>query len=190
MRYPDEGTLVSAGFIRVNPEMGRASGVLIQPSDSLLLQTQAKWQIPNELRKERPRASLQAAVELAKSLCPDAIFRSITNTYNCVGLVVATRRVWVDPERVVRILTDDGYKQLRRAEEADRGDVVIYHDDKGEACHVGIVVNKNLVVPGRNNDLLTVLSKWGGDGEYIHEMSKVPGYLGRPAEYWTDRRSV
>ena len=30
----------------------------------------------------------------------------------------------------------------------------------------------------------------GGDGEYLHEMSKVPGYLGRPAEYWTDRRSV
>ncbi|MCI0459536.1 MAG: hypothetical protein L0Z62_21515 [Gemmataceae bacterium] len=161
----------------------------IQLSDSLRLQTRAKWDIPNELRLERPRVSLQAAVELAKQICPEAIFRSITNTYNCVGLVVAARRVWVDPEHLVRILTDDGYRRLRGAEEADRGDVVIYHDDHGEACHVGIVMWRNLIVPGETKDPLTILSKWGGDGEYIHEMSRVPGYLGQPAEYWTDRRT-
>jgi len=164
--------------------------VAIQRSNALLLQTRARWDIPNEIRLERPRVALQAAIDIAREICPDAVFRSITGTYNCVGMVVATRRVWVDPEHIVRILTDDGYKKLERAEDAERGDVVIYHDDQGHACHVGLVMSKNIVVPGENGDVLTVLSKWGADGEYVHEMSKVPGYLGHPAEYWTDRRSV
>jgi hypothetical protein len=105
-------------------------------------------------------------------------------------MVVATRRTWVDPEHLARILKDDGYRRLPREEDTDLGDVVVYHDDEGSACHVGIVVRKNLLVPGGDQELLTVLSKWGADGEYIHAASRVPGYLGRPAEFWTDRRSV
>jgi hypothetical protein len=162
--------------------------VIIQQADALLLQTRCKWSIPNELRPERPRAALQAAIDLAKDICPDAIFRSITNTYNCMGMIVASRRVWVDPEHAVKILTDDGYRRLSGPHEAERGDVVLYHNDKGEPVHIGIVMGKNLVLPGEQKDPLTVLSKWGGDGEYIHELSDVPGYLGHPAQYWTDRR--
>lgn len=161
-----------------------------EESNKLLLQTRKKWDIPNELRPERPREALQAAIELAKEICPEAILRSITNAYNCMGLVVAARRVWVDPEHVVKILTDDGCTRLAGPETADRGDVVVYHNDRAEPVHVAIVLWKNLFVPGDPKDLLTVLSKWGGDGEYIHEASKVPGYLGRPGEYWTDRRTV
>ncbi len=127
---------------------------------------------------------------LAKEICPDAIFRSITNTYNCVGMVVAARRVWVDPHDAVKILTDDGYKKLAGPVQAECGDVVIYHNAHGQPVHMGIVLRKNLAATGDNKDLLTVISKWGGDGEYIHEASKVPGYLGQPAEYWTDRRSA
>ena len=163
--------------------------VLIQRAESLLLQTRCKWDIPNEIRMERPKVALQAAVDLAKEICPDASFRSITNTYNCMGLVVATRRVWVDPEHVVKLLTDDGYRKRGRAEDADKGDVVVYHNEKGEPIHVGIAMWKNFAIAGENRDLLTVLSKWGGDGEYFHEASQVPEYLGQPAEYWTDRRT-
>lgn len=162
----------------------------IEQSDALLLETRRRWRIPNELRPERPKVALQAAMALAKEICPDAIFRSITNTYNCVGMVVAARRVWVDPEHAVKILTDDGYRKLSGPEEVEYGDVVIYHNARGQPVHIGIVLRKNLAIAGDKKDLLTILSKWGGDGEYIHEVSKVPGYLGHPAEYWTDRRSA
>jgi hypothetical protein len=162
----------------------------IERSDSLLLQTRARWSIPNEIRKERPTAALRAAVDLMHELFPKAQLRSITSTYNCVGLVLATRRVWVDPEHLIKILNDDGYRQLQRPEDTEFGDIVIYHDEDGEPCHVGIVLRKNLAIEGENRDLLTVVSKWGADGEYVHEATKLPSLLGRPAQYWTDRRSV
>jgi hypothetical protein len=171
----------ASGRTRVSP---------IERSDSLLLQTRAKWAVPNELRRERPVAALRAAVDLIRELFPEAQLRSITSTYNCVGLVVASRRVWVDPAHLVKILQDDGYRPLERPEDAESGDVVVYHDSDGEPCHAGIVVRKNLVVPGESRDLLTVLSKWGADGEYVHGATEVPLLLGRPTQYWTDRRSV
>src|SRR5688572_17421766 len=118
---------------------------LLQRGDSLLLQTRARWQIPNELRPERNPEALRAAIAIIRGFNPDAILRSITATYNCVGMVVASRRTWVDPEHLVRILLEDGYRRLNRQEEAELGDVVIYHDHNGAACHVGIVVRKNLL---------------------------------------------
>jgi hypothetical protein len=76
------------------------------------------------------------------------------------------------------------------AEDADSGDVVVYHDPDGEPCHVAVVVRKNLAVAGENGDLLTVLSKWGADEEYVHEVTRLPFLLGRPAQSGTDRRFV
>lgn len=134
-------------------------------------------------------AALRAAIELVRGIVPDAILRSITATYNCVGMVVASRRTWVDPGDLVRVLRDDGCRKLNGPEEADVGDVVIYHDGSGAPCHAGLVVRKNLLVPGGGEELLTVVSKWGADGEYIHGASRIPVYLGAPTEYWTDRRT-
>jgi len=107
-----------------------------------------------------------------------------------MGMVVATRRTWIDPEHLIRILYEDGFRRLARPEDAETGDVVAYHDPNGEICHVGIVLRKNLIDPGRPSDLLRVVSKWGADGEYIHDMTYVPQLLGVPAEYWTDRRGL
>jgi hypothetical protein len=133
---------------------------------------------------------MRAAVDLVRELYPEAQLRSITATYNCVGLIVACRRVWVNPEHLVKILKDDGYRLLQRAEDTESGDVVVYHDPEDEPCLVAFVVAKNLAVAGENRDLLTVLSKWGADGEYLHEATKLPLLLRRPAQAWTDRRSV
>jgi hypothetical protein len=68
--------------------------------------------------------------------------------------------------------------------------MVVYHDPNGVPCHVGIVMTKNLAVPGESRDLLTVLNKRGADGEYVHDLTKLLLLLGRPAPYWTDRRAV
>lgn len=154
-------------------------------ADYLALETRKGSSIPNKKRPERGRDALVAAIELWKELLPEARLRSISAVYNCAGMVVASRRVWVDPENLAQIFKDDRFRQLKDFTEAEFGDIVVYRDDKGAAVHVGIVYDKNLA--DKSPDSLTVLSKWGGDGEYIHDMSYVPKVCGTPREIWTDR---
>jgi len=116
--------------------------------------------------------------------------RSITATYNCIGLVVASRRTWVDTGVLIAILQDDGFRQLPGAEFAKVGDLVIYRDAAGDVCQVGVIIEKRLVVPGSQRDPLWVLSKWGANGEYLHDVTDVPELLGHPVEYWTDRKEI
>jgi hypothetical protein len=52
------------------------------------------------------------------------------------------------------------------------------------------VSRKRIVDPSNGADYLQVLSKWGADGEYLHDLTDVPYLLGRPAEYWTDRKEL
>jgi hypothetical protein len=157
---------------------------------SLALETRARRSIPNEPRKERAKLSLQSAVDLIKQSHPNALLRSITATYHCVGLVVASRRTWVDPDHLLTILIQDSYRRLRGPEETEVGDVVVYRDEAGDVSHVGLVSRKKLVDPVNGADYLQVLSKWGADGEYFHDLTDVPYLLGRPTEYWTDRKRL
>jgi hypothetical protein len=164
---------------------------LVPPNEPpLALETRARKPIPNEVRLERPKAALDASAALFRGLFPDAVLRSLTATYNCVGMIVASRRTWVDPEDLIRVLQEDGYRKLAGAVEAEAGDVVVYQDLQGEVCHAGLVVWKNVLVAGQQGDLLTVLSKWGADGEYIHGMTRLPTLLGTPSQFWTDRRGT
>ena len=110
----------------------------------------------------------------------------MSSTYNCMGMVFASRRTWVDPEHLTIILEDDGYRPVANEGELQPGDVVIYRDDAGEVSHVGIVtkVRTNLLQASRE---ITVLSQWGESGEYFHRVDDVHPGLGHPSEYWTDR---
>jgi hypothetical protein len=157
---------------------------------ALALESRAQRPIDNEVRPERPKVALDASAALFKRLFPKAELRSLTAVYNCVGLVVASRRVWVDPDDLIRVLQEDGYRLLADVTQAELGDVVVYHDSKGTVCHAGIVVGKNVLVPGQQEDPLRVLSKWGADGEYVHDLSKLPAYLGTATQFWTDRRGT
>jgi hypothetical protein len=133
--------------------------------------------------------ALQAAIDLARELYPDAVLRSISGVYNCGGMVVACRRVSVDPADAVSALRADGYRELHGPHEVELGDVVVYHDDNNNPVHLGVVMSKpTLQVAGGAAPPIEVLSKWGADGEYLHEMRYVPVYLGHPAQFWTDRR--
>jgi hypothetical protein len=178
------GGPVDAGFV-----FSETVTLLSSPQQPLKLETRARRQVPNEVRPERNPAALRASVELWKRLRPRARLRSITAAYNCIGLVVACRRAWVDPEELLPALRDDGYRQLGGPAEAEKGDVVVYRDQRGNVCHAGIVVGKN-VVTAEAADPLVVLSKWGEDGEYEHESSDVPELLGKPVEFWTDRKEA
>jgi hypothetical protein len=107
-------------------------------------------------------------------------------TYNCFGLVFASRRTWIHEEALDLILRDDGY---RRVDVPWIGDVVIYRDNDDNVNHVGIVVGLNVDSMGGQPEIL-VLSKWGADGEYLHRHDHVPGLFGARVEYWTERAGV
>ena len=156
---------------------------------SLPLATKRGTPIPNERRLERPPDSLRAAVDFWAHERPNARLRSVGATYNCVGLVFASRRTWVDPQHVPLILEEDGYHEVPRHNRLQPGDVVIYRSDGGEITHIGIVLAAQPEVETATWEV-TVLSQWGGDGEYIHAADYIPHLLGRPSEYWSERRQV
>jgi len=155
---------------------------------SLPLYTRSREFIPNEIRLESHPIRLQAAKALWEKEHPQAKLRSSTSIYNCMGLVFASRRTWVDPEYIALILHGDEYQRVANIFDVKIGDIVLYKDNDGkDITHVGIVVE---VIP----EIITasfqfkVISKWGADGEYIHSTEDVPERLGHPSEYWTDRR--
>jgi hypothetical protein len=113
------------------------------------LETRARWRIPNEVRPERPPIALAESVRILGEVFPDARLRSITAVYNCVGLVVASRRTWVDPAHLIRVLQEDGYRRLAGAAEAEPGDVVAYHDPDGKSAMSGLSSGRTSPCPTR-----------------------------------------
>ena len=152
----------------------------------LPLVTRKMNHIPNEQRSPRAPASMHAAKSFVLNQHSSASVRSLSSLYNCMGMVFASRRTWVEPDHLRMILNDDGYRQVSSMSDLKAGDVVVYYDDGGEVSHVGLVVN---VKPDLTNGQweVTVLSQWGRDGEYFHLVDDVNPLLGRPLEYWTDR---
>ena len=137
-------------------------------------------------RMPRPPLSMQAARDWILGAHPSASVRSLDSVYNCVGMVFASRRTWVEPTHIPMILEEDGYRLIDRSE-LECGDVVVYRrDDLSEVSHVGMVA-KVTVKPKDASLEVLVLSQWGQDGEYIHLDDDVNPMLGTPTEYWTDR---
>ena len=129
---------------------------------------------------------MEAARDLVLGKHPSASVRSLNSVYNCVGMVFASRRTWVEPEHVPMILADDGYRPINR-NELECGDVVVYRrEDLAEISHVGIVANVKVKPKDASLEVM-VLSQWGQDGEYFHLDDDVNPMLGTPTEYWTDR---
>ena len=129
---------------------------------------------------------MQAARDFVLSAHSSASVRSLNSVYNCVGMVFASRRTWIEPEHVPMILSDDGYRPIDR-NELERGDVVVYRRESlEEISHVGVVARVEVKPKDASLEVL-VLSQWGHDGEYFHLDDDVNPMLGTPTEYWTDR---
>ncbi len=152
------------------------------------LSTRKNTPIPNERRRQKAPAVMQAAEKIVLGAHSSARVRSLSSMYNCMGMVFASRRTWIDPEHLEAILEDDEYERVNNENEIEPGDVIVYRDDNDEVSHVGIVAR---VLTGLSLDeapvRLCVLSQWGADGEYFHLADDVNPRLGRPVEYWTDR---
>jgi len=113
--------------------------------------------------------------------------RSLSSIYNCVGMVFASRRTVVDVDYLPTILEDDGYRQIP-AKEVVEGDVVVYADSWGKFSHVGVVIHHSPDVQSASWKT-RVLSQWGADGEFFHDLDDVHPYLGKPKGFWTERSS-
>jgi len=153
--------------------------------NTLPLSTRRGTHIPNLPRQECSPVKLKGSIEQYRRDYPDAVLRSITAVYNCLGLPFAARRTWIDPDRTRMILTEDGYTKLSAADHAQLGDIVVYQH-ANEDAHVGVIVR--IDDPLAMQRKLFILSKWGEYGEYIHPIDVVPPYFGQAHEFWTDRR--
>lgn len=110
--------------------------------------------------------------------------RSVSeHPYNCVGMVLANRRAWIDMDsnEIEDILTKDGYEKVL-PKDTTVGDVVLYERDN-EFTHIGMVV----CVDRENATNTWILSKWGFAGEMVHHLHDVPDAYGLATQFWSER---
>lgn len=103
--------------------------------------------------------------------------------YNCVGLIFASRRAWIEIDELKQILSEDNYRQIT-FEEICCGDIVIYSKNK-RRIHVGLVTSVQRI--GSRIGPVKVLSKWGRSAEVEHDIGVVPKDYGIHSEYWSER---
>jgi hypothetical protein len=156
---------------------------------SIPLSTRDGSHIANVRRLEDPPEVRRKAAEDLRREHENARLRSSSSTYNCVGLVFAARRTWVGNDSLTTILERDGFSQVSGDQNLRVGDIVIYENSQGEMTHVGQVVDIEVsLIDGSGK--VTVLSKWGAYGEYLHDLIDVPGQYGNVRRFWTERREV
>ncbi len=143
--------------------------------------------IRNERRRELAPETLRASVEKWDRIWPEARLRSISGTYNCGGLVFASRRTWINTEDLEWISEDDGYYKVVRQDQLRPGDLVVYRDQGEKITHIGMILASEPKIETASWEI-TVLSKWGAEGEYRHPLTHVPSAYGRPSDYWSERR--
>lgn len=103
-----------------------------------------------------------------------------TGMYNCHGLVFASRRTCIcDQNEIHKIIEDDGYVEVPRAE-VKPGDTVLYFSESGGIEHSAIVISATDFVP-------IVLSKIGKWKEAIHPANAILEYPFTNAKYYRIR---
>lgn len=158
----------------------------VRDRNRIALATSRGTDIPNARRLERAPEALAAGRQLVLNNHPSARLRSLTGTYNCVGMVFANRRTCIEPSHVQMILDEDGFRETK-PEHVLPGDIVVYRDEGGEISHVAIVVSHEADLAKAKWKTI-VLSQWGADGEYIHDFEDVHQTLGRPDKFYSEKR--
>jgi len=148
------------------------------------LATKRGTPIPNLQKPEHSPEKARTLIDFHDRNFQHLQRRSISATYNCIGMVFASRRTFVDTKHVKVLLAEDGYRKIAEFE-ARRGDVIVYRNTvNNEVVHVGVLITE---IPDEAEWL--ILSKWGPGGEYFHKKRQTyPLYLENVEfEYWTER---
>lgn len=130
---------------------------------SIITQTSKGNNIPNSQCHECTNWERQQYPDLNKKFA-QATFRTEPNpTYNCHGLVFASRRTSIDLSLAVNIiLKDDGYIPIEK-DKVLPGDIILYYDKTGDIEHSGVVLAWDNLM-----NIPLVLSKWGKYKEVVH----------------------
>ena len=154
---------------------------------SIPLATSGGGWIRNVRRLPRSPLSMREAEKYAHAQCPGIQTRSLSSTYNCFGLVFASRRTCIDTDQLPAILRDDGYNEVTDPSILSPGDIVVYlGDDPSDINHVGIL-QYIAAHPSTGEYSYTVLSQWGLDGEYLHGVHNVPALYGGRTKFFSER---
>jgi hypothetical protein len=153
---------------------------------SVRLSTARGRHIKNIRRPPLSPAIMKEAMRMHTGSHPSIKLRSLSSEYNCMGLVFASRRAEVDVDELQIILEDDGYVQVTEGNAA-RGDIVVYRGGDNSPLHVGVVYDHTPDVETAKWKTF-VLSQWGRDGEYFHVANDVSPLMGKPSDFWTDRK--
>ncbi len=144
------------------------------------------WSIPLEAMPIINTAQRNLEQQIRIMQHPNATIRSLTTyPYNCVGMIFAARRAWIDIDHIYSVLRHDGYHETT-SQDAVVGDVVVYADDN-EPTHVGVLVSVEALHPTSGIRNFLVLSKWGHLPEFVHTALDVPDEFGRIIGYYTER---
>lgn len=162
--------------------MNRSIGAqLIDPAKKIY--TRSGWEIPQVAKLPRNPKLVGLQSKISKQWRQNPEIRSTSNfPYNCVGMVFASRRAYIEIDHVLNILKYDYYKRIERSM-VMVGDVVLYKNEK-EITHVGLIVQVSTL--GSTKDF-KVLSKWGEEGEFLHFLEDVPEPYGETTEFYTER---
>ena len=123
-----------------------------------------------------PRDAADARAQDAASALPPGVVRTAPadENANCHGWVFANGLYWVGGAAIPEILADNDYSLVS---EPRPGDVAVYADTLGKVTHTGLV---------RTGAPVTVESKWGWRGVYLHPVAGSP-YGERVSYYRTAR---
>lgn len=155
----------------------------------LALDTRKGRPIPNLQRLEMNPSQARSVVRTIKKQCPNAIMRSITQVYNCLGMAFASRRTCIEVDSIALILNDDDYKMVKHRKDVQQGDLVTYWDARtGEFKHVGVILGEKPLIEGNKKTVTWAISQFGASGEWIHPIKEVPEGCNGTIRVYTDRR--
>ncbi len=166
------------------------SELSLEPAESIPLVTRRGSLISNNQGGKVAHGKIQAFRDMCQR-CRWEFRCDPEGTYNCAGLVWASRRTGISQTADWRrILADDGYRRLVETARLAPDDLVLYRDvDDNTYLHVARVVRLETGVSPNSPRIPIVLSKWGHDlGEcfhqaYDHGMTEYNIEI----EFWTDR---
>lgn len=149
------------------------------------LETRRGNTIPTFRAEPHPPVKMKAGDSMHRSSHPNIKLRSLDSSYNCIGMVFAFRRAWIEPCQVPKLLRDDEYQRVSRQQTMPGDLVVYYHQDK--ISHMGIILGIERDLANAELNIL-VLSKWGYDGEYLHQERDVPRQYGNTLVYFSEKK--